>query len=93
MVKVKRAGIGTKILVLVLLVVAITALLSVRTQLKEAQTNRDLLSQQVQQQLEANAALSDSIAHSDDLEYLANIAREQLGLLLPDEIRFVDTSN
>jgi len=92
-VKVKRAGIGTKILVLVLLVVAITALLSVRTQLKEAQTNRDLLSQQVQQQLEANAALSDSIAHSDDLEYLANIAREQLGLLLPDEIRFVDTSN
>ena len=91
--KVKRAGIGTKILVLVLLVVAITALLSVRTQLKEAQTNRDLLSQQVQQQLEANAALSDSIAHSDDLEYLANIAREQLGLLLPDEIRFVDTSN
>ena len=34
-----------------------------------------------------------AFAHSDDLECLANIAREQLGLLLPDEIRFVDTSN
>ena len=93
MVKVKRAGVGTKILVLVLLVAAIMALLSVRTQLKTAQERRDLLSQQVQAQLEANAALVDGIAHSDDLEYLANIAREQLGLLLPDEIRFVDTSN
>lgn len=91
--KVKRAGIGTKILVLVLLVAAITALLSVGAQLKAAEESRDLLSQQVQAQLESNAALADSIAHSDDLEYLANIAREQLGLLLPDEIRFVDTSN
>lgn len=93
MVKVKRAGIGTKILVLVLLVAAVTALLSMRAQLKEAQERRDLLSQQVQQQLEANAALADDIAHSNDLEYLANIAREKLGLLKPDELRFVDTSN
>jgi len=93
MVKVKRAGIGTKILVLVLLVAAVTALLSMRTQLKAAQERRDLLSQQVQTQLEVNAALADGIAHSNDLEYLANIARDKLGLLLPDEIRFVDTSN
>ena len=93
MVKVKRAGIGTKILVLVLLVAAVTALLSMRTQLKTARERRALLSQQVQQQLEANAALADDIAHSNDLEYLANVARDKLGLLLPDEIRFVDTSN
>ena len=91
--KVKRAGIGTKILVLVLLVAAVTALLSVRTQLRDAQARRDLLSQQVQAQLEANAALTDGIARSDDLDYLANIARDKLGLLLPDEIKFVDTSN
>ena len=91
--KIKRAGVGTKILILVLLVAAITALLSLHGQLKDAQKSRDLLSQQVQAQREENAALSDSIAHSNDPEYLANIAREQLGLLLPDEIRFVDTSN
>ena len=93
MVKVKRAGIGTKILVLVLLVAGITALLSMRVQLKTAQERRDQLGQQVQAQLEANAALTDGIAHSNDLEYLANIARDKLGLLLPDEIKFVDTSN
>ena len=91
--KVKRAGVGTKILILVLLVASVTGLLSVRGQLQEAEKRRDELSDQVQQQLELNAALADDIAHSDDPEYLANVAREQLGLLWPDEIRFVDTSN
>jgi cell division protein FtsB len=92
-VKLKRAGIGTKILVLVLLVAAITALLSLRSQLQTAQARRDELDRQVQEQQEVNAALADDIAHSDDPEYLANIARSKLGLLEPDEICFVDTSN
>lgn len=91
--KLKRAGIGTKILVLVLLVAAITALLSLRSQLQTAQARRDELDRQVQEQQEVNAALADDIAHSDDPEYLANIARSKLGLLEPDEICFVDTSN
>ena len=91
-VKVKRAGIGTKILILVLMVAAVTALLSMRSQLAAAQSQRDLLQAQVQEQVERNAALSDAIAHSDDPEYIANIARGELGLVEPDEIRFVDTS-
>ena len=91
-VKVKRAGIGTKILIFVLLVAAVTALLSMRSQLTEAQSQRDLLQAQVQAQVEKNGALSDAIDHSDDPEYIANIARGELGLVEPDEIRFVDTS-
>ncbi len=91
--KVKRAGLWTKLLVLVLLVAAVTGLLSMRARLREAQARRDVLSQQVQEQLEINAALADDIANSDDPEYLANIARSRLGLLEPDEIKFVDTSN
>ncbi len=90
--KVKRAGIGTKILILVLLVAAVTALLSMKSQLTAAQEQRDLLQARVQAQVEENNALSDAIAHSDDPEYIANIARSDLGLLEPDEIRFVDTS-
>ena len=90
--KIKRAGVGTKILVLVLLVAAITALMSMRGQLASAQSDRDTLKAQVQVQLEKNSALSDAIAHKDDPEYIANIARNRLGLLEPDELRFVDTS-
>ena len=88
----KRAGAGTKILILVLLVAAVTALLSMRTQLAAAQSDRDHLREQVQMQVERNSTLADAIAHKDDLEYIANIARNRLGLLESDELRFVDTS-
>ena len=91
--KFKRAGIGTKLLVLILMVAAVTALLSLQSQLRAAQESRDLLSTQVQEQREKNAALADDIANSDDPEYLENIARSELGLLEPDEIEFVDTSH
>lgn len=90
--KVKRAGAGTKILILVLLVAAATALLSMRARLNDAQAQRDRLQAQVLSQMEENSALADAIAHSTDLEYLANIARSKLGLLEPDEIRFEDMS-
>ena len=89
----KRAGIGAKLLIVVLLVASITALLGVKTQLDEAERDRDLLSAHVQEQQEENTALADDIANSDDPEYLANIARIKLGLLEPDEIEFVDTSH
>lgn len=91
-VRVKRAGIGTKLLVLVLLVVGVVALLSMRGQLMAAQEQRDALVQQVEAQKEENAALTDDMAHSSDPNYLADIARAMLGLVEPDEVRFVDTS-
>ncbi|HJH62850.1 MAG TPA: septum formation initiator family protein [Firmicutes bacterium] len=90
--KLKRAGIGTKVLILILLAACATALLSLQGQLRQAQEERDALGVQVQEQQEENAALADSIANSDDPEYLANIARVMLGLLAPDEIEFIDTS-
>lgn len=91
--KMKRAGIGTKLLVLVLLAAAAAALLSLQTQLASAQSEREALSRQVQSQQEANASLADDIAHSGDTDYLADIARDKLGLLEPDEIEFIDSSN
>lgn len=90
--KVKRAGMATKLLVLVLLAVLAAALLSTQAKLNAAQADRDELARQVQAQREANAALADDIAHSGDPEYLADIARSKLGLLEPDEIEFVDSS-
>ena len=90
--KLKRAGMATKLLVLVLLAVVSVALLSTKAKLSAAQADRDALIRQVQQQREANAALQDGIDHSDDPEYLADIARSRLGLVEPGEIEFVDSS-
>ena len=90
--KVKRAGMATKLLVLVLLAGLAVALLSTQAELNAAQSERDELVRQMEAQREANAELADDIAHSDDPDYLADIARSKLGLLAPDEIVFVDSS-
>ena len=68
--RVKRAGIATKLLVLVLLAVLAAGLLSTQAKLTEARSARDELARQVEEQREANAALADDIAHSGDPEYL-----------------------
>lgn len=90
--KVKRAGMATKLLVLVLLAVLAVCLLTTQAQLSAVQADRDELARQVQAQQEVNAALADDIAHSGDRSYLADIARSKLGMLEPDEIEFVDSS-
>ena len=90
--KTKRAGIGTKFVILVLLVASITALLTLNSRLEQARLERDTLSQEVQDQEENNAALADDIENSDDPDRIAAIAREKLGLVGQDEIVFIDTS-
>ena len=89
--KLKRAGLATKLLVLVLLAAVAIALLSTQAKLGAAQADREALTRQVQEQQEANAALQDGIEHSGDPEYLADIARSRLGLVEPGEIEFVDS--
>ena len=90
--KTKRAGIGTKFVILVRLVASITALLTLNSRLEQAKLERDTLSQEVQDQEENNAALADDIENSDDPDRIAAIAREKLGLVGQDEIVFIDTS-
>ena len=90
--KLKRAGVATKILVLVLLAAVAAALLSTQARLNAAQADREEPSRQVQAQREVNAALEEGIARSADPDYLADIARGRLGLMEPGEIEFVDSS-
>ena len=90
--KLKRAGMATKLLVLVLLAALAVALLSTRAELDAVLGEKDELTRQKVAQLEINAALADAIAHSDDPDYLADIARSKLDLLEPNEIEFVDSS-
>lgn len=90
--KLKRAGIGTKFVILVLLVASVTALLSLNSRLDAARAELNAVSQAVRDQEETNAALAEDIANRDDPDQLASIAREKLGLVGQDEIVFEDTS-
>ena len=89
----KRAGLGTKFVVLVLLVACVTTLLGMNERLKTAQEERDRLGREVVVQSQINAELAEDIQNRDDPEQIANIARDRLGLLEQDEMVFVDTSN
>ena len=90
--KLKRAGIGTKFVILVLLVASVTALLSLNSRLDAARAELNTVGQAVRDQEETNAALAEDIANRDDPHLLASIAREKLGLVGQDEIVFEDTS-
>lgn len=92
MVKTKKAGILTKLVVLALLVYLATTLLNLRSQIQAAQTERDTLTQQVEAQTQRNAELSAAVKDSDDPDRIADAAREKLGLVEPGEKVFVFTN-
>ncbi len=91
--KVKRAGMLTKILLLILLIVTVTAFLNLRTQVKAIREEQAALEQQVARQSQENEALSAAISHKDDPERIADVARNKLGLVAPGEIVFYDSGN
>lgn len=92
MVRTKKAGILTKLVVLALLVYLATTLLNLRSQIQSVQTERDTLTQQVADQDQRNAELSAAVKDSDDSERIADAAREKLGLVEPGEKVFVFTN-
>ena len=90
--KVKRAGLLTKIVVLALLIGLSIALLDLRSRLEDAQAQKAALTAQVDAQTQVNADLSDAVENSGDPERQADIARNKLGLVEPGEqvIYFTD---
>lgn len=83
--KIKKAGLVTKLVVLALLIGLSITLLDMRTQLQDAQTQRAGLEAQVQTQTQINADLNDAVQNKDDPSRQEDIARNSLGLVKPGE--------
>ena len=88
-----RAGLLTKLLIVVLLAALGWQLYDLRQQVESAQKERDRYAQQVAAKTEENDALSADIAEGMTPEKVEEIAREQLGLVTPGEYVFYDISN
>ena len=84
-VKTKKAGLLTKIVVLALLIGLSITLLDLRSQLQDAQAQKDALTAQVNAQTQVNADLSDAVENSDDPARQMDIGRKS-GLVEPGEI-------
>ena len=90
--KIKKAGLLTKIVVLALLLFTATTMLGMRGKIQAAQNEVEQLSQQVADQTQKNAELSDALANSSDPEVLQRVAREK-GYVMDGERIMVDVSN
>lgn len=86
--KLKKASLLTKLVILVLLIGTATGLLTMRSQLQAAQADLAVAQKQVEEQKQVNADLADAVENSDDPDRQADLAREKLGLVEPGEYVF-----
>ena len=90
--KFKRAGLVTKVVIVVLMVYMTISLLNLRTQIQTAQEQKDLLTAQVAEQKLDNQQLTEAIENSDDPAMLESVARDK-GYVKPGETLYVDVAN
>ncbi len=88
----KRAGMLTKLVIVVLMVYMAVSLLNLRTQIQTAQDQKDILSAQVAAQKLDNQQLTEAIENSDDPAMLESVARDK-GYVKPGETLYVDIAN
>jgi len=91
--KLKKAGLLTKGVVLILLIYMSITLLNLQAKIQETEAAREQYQQQVDSQTQINAALANDVANSDDPEYILKIARSKLGLVEPGEKIFEDITH
>ena len=91
--KLKRASIFTKIVLLAVIVYAVVTLVDTRARVAEAEADRAALQAQVETMRQENAELKYDIDHAGDPEVLAEIARGKLGLVKPGEKIYYDVRN
>ena len=91
--KLKRASLFTKIVILALIVYAAVAIVHTRSSVAAAEADRAALQARVDAMLRENAELEYDIEHANDPEVIAEIARRKLGLVMPGEKIFYDAGN
>ena len=85
MLRAKKVGLLVKIALLILLAYLIITLVTVRQQIGDAHAAIETLTEQVNDQTQANTELSNAIENRNDPSYLEDVARERLGLVAPND--------
>ena len=89
----KRTGAFTLAVIAVLLLLVTAELLHMRERIEAAQTEQEALETQLAAQEQENASLEAALDKSDDLEYLQELARSELGYVTPGEKDFYDVAS
>ena len=89
--KFRRTSWMTALVIVGLIAYACIALMNMRTKVASANETQAELQQRVEEIQEENAALRYAIEHQYDESTIEDIAREKLGLVMPDEKIFYDS--
>lgn len=91
----KRRGVGilTFIVLAGLIVYASVTLLSTLSQISEASKTQQSLEAEVEQLQEEIFDLQYALDHQNDADTISDIAREKLGLVMPDERIYYDAGD
>lgn len=88
--KFRAAGVLTVIVIAVLLAYGVISLMNIRAEVTEADKTKAQLQTEIEQMQEENAALQYAIDNQEDPGTIEDIARDKLGLVMPDEQIFYD---
>ena len=91
--RLRRAGIITKIVVFALAVYAVVTLLNFRVKIEAAAQDQAAIQAQIDAKTASNAELQYEITNKDDPAVKEKIARDELGLVNPGERTFLDNGN
>ena len=89
--KMPRSKLITKIIVFSLAIYAVISLIALRGGIEDVRQERSDVERAIAEQEIANAELEYELDNYDDPDVIANIARSNLGLVLPGEIIFYDS--
>lgn len=88
--RLRRSGIISKIIIFALIIYAGINLISLRGRIDAAKEDLDTVRRLVAEKELSNAELEYEIEHYNEPEVISDIARSDLGLVLPGEIVFYD---
>lgn len=89
----RKANILTLMVIAALMVYACVSLLRLRQKVAEAAETELRLQQELAELESQNAALEYAVENAEDPEVIAGVARDKLGLVMPDEQIFRDGGN
>mgnify|MGYP005814097693 CR=1 FL=1 len=91
--RLEKASIITKIIVFALVIFAAVTIVSMKAKTNDKYAENDALKQQINDMEVQNAELQYKVENSDDDDVLADVARDELGLVGPGEKVFYDSDN
>lgn len=89
----KKSNLLILVVIVALLVYAVVNLVSLKSQTEEVKAERSELQQEVEVATQKNEELKYAIEHSNDPEVMEDVARNDIGLVMPGEKIFYDVGN